>query len=118
CRKFRGRVVERVDEKRVVEPQMQAHPEHYRERYDALQAGDERLLDTACELQITPNHDVYGAERDHGRLENGRDPRGIVADIGRKLGVQPYPECLEEFHESFTCITVSAEIAPRTRPGR
>ena len=47
------------------------------------------LLDPSGEMEISPGHDVHGCERDHRRFEHGRQTRGVVADIGRELPIQP-----------------------------
>src|SRR5581483_96722 len=84
---------------------MQAHAENHRERHDTLYARRKRLLDPPGELQIAPDHDVYGSQRDDRRLEDRRHPRGVLADVARELTVQPGPECPEEFHGSAPSVS-------------
>jgi hypothetical protein len=97
-RQLRRRVVERIDNDRVVQPEVQAHPQDQGEYCNALQPRHHGLLDLSRKMQVTPRHDVNRRDRNHGGLENVGQPRRVVADVSRQLAVHPNPKCGEKSH--------------------
>ena len=95
---LRRGLIERIDNDRVIEPQMQRDTENDRQGNEALQSGDERLFDPSGQLQIAPYHDVHGAESDDRGLQGRCHFRRVGTDIARELAVQPGPESLKESH--------------------
>ena len=95
----RGRE-ERVDNDRVVEPQLQRRSQDECKRQDAFHARDQRLLDAAGQLQVAPDQHVEHTHRHDGGLQGASDLRGIASHVVHEDGVQPGVELGKEPHDA------------------
>ena len=92
------RVVKGVDDHGVVQPEPQTHSQNQGHHADALQTGDDGFVDLAHEMEVSPRHDVDDRQRDDRGLEDGCQARGVIADVGGQLAVEPAPKCRKESH--------------------